>query len=92
MKPESIQHPLIEKWAMAWWELDHSVRKAVDAMSPEDLAKLKAATLSLTNTNCWYAAYDFRPVIEGHIAVREVRERSKKSSTAPSRGAAEDKG
>ena len=79
-----IRHPLIEKWAEAWFQLDNSVRKAVEGMSPEELQELKLAVASLTSTNCWFAEYDIRPVVEGHIATRAVRERAKKASMAPS--------
>ena len=74
-KVERIEHPLIELWAQKHFDLECEMRSKIGEMSIEQVQDLRRATESLTTTNCWFAAYDVRPMIEEILTDRERRDR-----------------
>lgn len=90
MKIEKIPHPLIEKWAQKHYELETAINVAVAKMPDDHLKALKHAANSLTATNCWFAEFDVKEMVEGSIS-REEHARKGKQQSAAGEGSKESK-
>lgn len=77
-KIKKIEHPKIMEWAKEHYLLENGILASVAIMSDDDLQALKHAASSLTSTNCWYAEYDVKEMVEHAVAQEEgIRNRGR---------------
>lgn len=74
-KIAQVRHPLIEVWAKKHFELELEIRQAIEKMTAEEVQAVRHAVSSLTTTNCWFAEYDVKPMVEEILAEKEWRDR-----------------
>ena len=74
---KKVEHPLITAWAEKHAALEDEMRRAIEEMPDAELQALRHAASSLTMTNCWYAEYDVRPMVEELIDSESTSRRNK---------------
>lgn len=78
-----VKHTLIEVWAAKHHALEHEMREVIGKMTDDEIQALRNAASSLTATNCWFAEYDVRPMIEELLDAEVTSRRKKPSHAAP---------
>jgi hypothetical protein len=68
-----LTDPMLQEWAKKHAQLERSIIQYVDATSDKGAARLARVVGALTTTNCWFAEWDVKPMVEDALRFRARR-------------------
>ena len=74
-KAKRLTDSMVTEWATRHANLERDIYKYVDALSDKGAARLRKVVGSFTTTNCWFAEWDVKPVVETALRQRASENR-----------------
>ena len=84
-KARRLTDPLVTEWATRHAHLERDINNYVDALSDRGAARLAKVVGSFTTTNCWFAEYDVKHMVEAALRFRAHRVLRDSENTAKRR-------